>query len=105
MTRIYEPSGHLANGNGDGQKWRLLTTLGYLAGLGTAIFFAGMSYQSVRSIEPRVDAQRLQLEEIVKGADATYVRKDGRDLEEIRGRLRLLDEKIDRLLRNEGLVR
>ncbi|HEX7795333.1 MAG TPA: hypothetical protein VF456_13320 [Vicinamibacterales bacterium] len=76
-----------SNGNGDGAKWRTLTTVIFITGAAAAIFAGGMSYGTVQS---KLDA---------KDADTTYVRKDGRELEEIRGRLQSLNDKMDYIIR------
>ncbi|HEX7796066.1 MAG TPA: hypothetical protein VF456_17010 [Vicinamibacterales bacterium] len=73
--------------NGDGARWRTLTTIIFITGAAAAIFAGGMSYGTVQS---KLDA---------KEADVTYVRKDGRELEEIRGSLRGLNDKVDYLIR------
>lgn len=75
------------NGNGDAGRWRTMTTLIFVGGAAAAIFAGGMSYGTVQS---KLDAS---------DADAIYVRKDGRELEELRGRMIAIDQKLDYLVR------
>lgn len=87
------------HGNGDGQKWRVLQTVIFIAGAATALFVAGMNYGTVKDATVKVETQQRQFTDYVQQADQMYVRKDGRDLEAIRGDLKALNEKVDRLLR------
>lgn len=79
-------------GNGDGERWRILRTIIVVVSMGSAVFFAGMSWSKVAATTDRIQE-----------FDDTYVRKDGRELAEINGRLLLLDQKIDLLLRERGI--
>lgn len=88
--RIYTPDGTAPDGNGDGQKWRTVLTVIFVAGISSALFTAGMSFGGVR------DAA-AGLSKHIEDGDRTYVRKDGQELEAIRGELRLMNEKIDRI--------
>ena len=81
------------NGNGDGSRWRTVTTLIVIGGAAATVFAGGMSYGTVQR---KLDAQ---------AADAIYVRKDGRELEELRGRMIAIDQKLDYLVRQSGAIR
>lgn len=80
------------HGNGDASRWRTLTTIIFVASAAAAIFGGGMAFGTISS---KLDA---------KEADSIYVRKDGRELEELRGRMIAIDQKLDYLVRQSGAV-
>lgn len=82
--------------NEDGTSWRTVRTVIYVCGIAAAVFMAGMSYGQSADVGNR-------LERSITDAQRSYVRKDGRELEAINGRLELLSQKLDLLLVERGL--
>lgn len=78
------------------QKWSTLQVIVFATGLAAALFVAGMSYGTVASTASRVDA-------LQESMDRNFVRKDGKELAEIQGKLNLLNEKVDQLLQRKSL--
>jgi len=75
-----------------GRDWRTFQIVVFALGLGSGVFAAGMSYGQSNATAARVD--RLEQD---------FVRKDGRELAEIQGQFRLMNQKLDQLLRERGL--
>lgn len=62
-----------------------------LVGIGVSLFLAGMSVGSFFTTAAAFNSH-------VEASERTYVRKDGKELEEIRGALLVLSGKLDLLL-------
>lgn len=80
------------------ESWRTVQTIIVVGGIAVSLVLGGMRVGGLSDV-----SEKLQVHQ--QYSEQTYVRKDGQDLERIRGELRLLNEKIDRLLQNEGLTR
>lgn len=83
----------------DAESFRTLKTLRWVAPIAFACFMAGMTYSGSHSDEKT----KAEIDSFMERADRIYVRKDGRELADTSGELRLLNDKVDRLLRKEGL--
>lgn len=78
-----------------GQRWNVLVTLIFVAGIASSLFVAGMSYGNVASTSKRLDDH-------IVFSEQNYVRKDARELAEIKGELRLLNERLDYIIKQQA---
>lgn len=92
--------GHSEPPREDATNWRTLRSLVFLSGVAAAIFVAGMNYGHIQD-----NAANIAL--VQARAERTYVRKDGRELADMQAQLktlneqvRVLNEKIDYMIRN-----
>lgn len=78
------------------ESWRTFQTLIVVAGVVGACFLAGVSYGGVKDAATKQDTFQERVERM-------FVRKDGRELAIIQGDLKILNSKVDLLLKKEGL--
>lgn len=74
------------------QSWTTLQALVVIGGLCTSAFVAGISYGAVSTVSE-------DFKVFVQESKNNYVRKDGAELQAIRGTLTNLESKVDLLLR------
>lgn len=99
MTSIISPDGSSIGGE-DASSWRTTKTLVFIAASCFALIALGMKLQD--NSADRLEVRVKVVEDIVQNIDHTYVRQDGRELENIRGQLQLMNAKIDNL---DSLIR
>lgn len=73
-------------------SWKTLQVIGMIAGAAIALIIFGMNIGGVQKTGK-------ELSDHIAYSNATYVRKDGAELEGIRRDLRALNDKIDYLIR------
>lgn len=94
MTSISARSSAEAPNDGE-FNWRVWMAIISIVGGCSGVFWVGVGYGGVRDTADK-------LEKHLETGERQYLRKDGNELAEIKGDLRLLNEKvdnIDRLLR------
>lgn len=100
------PVNHLSppygRSNGDANFGRTVKSMLLIGAAVTGIFGAGLGIGRATSQDSATLAQDISA--LRESAEAIYVRKDGHELSDIKGQLGLLDQKIDLLLRERGLV-
>lgn len=79
-------------------SWNTLQVIIFALGLGVSLFLGGMRVGGLGDVADKLEADELHNERV-------YVRKDGRELAELRGDIKSANDKLDLLLRKEGLLR
>lgn len=80
------------------QAWKTFQTVVLIVGFMATAFVAGISYGGVAATAAGLNSLAVAVKD-------DYVRKDGKELEQMRGQLNLLNSKVDQLLDQRGIPR